>query len=312
MHGRRYRIARLVALVLLAAVPALAQVGRVSGTVKDEEGHPIKGSTVLVENKQVAPGSFTAVTDDKGRFSIVGLRTGIWTVTVSAPGFEPQSGAGRLQGTTSNPPLEFRLVRSAPIVPTPLAGVDMTELQASLGAADAQLVAGRYDDAIASYQALLAKVPVLTSLNLQIAEAYRGRREYDRALTALRAAREGSTSPERIDAQIGLTQFESGDVAAAEATLAPLAARPRPDREALLAFGNVRAAQRRPGEASALFDQAAAADPAWAFPHVRLAEVAAERGDAAAARLHAERALELEPDGAGAARARAVLSRVEP
>ena len=35
---------------------------------------PIKGATVTAENPDASPSSFTATTDDKGRFSIIGLQ----------------------------------------------------------------------------------------------------------------------------------------------------------------------------------------------------------------------------------------------
>ena len=73
--------------VLAFAAAAAAQVGRVGGTVKDDTGNPIKGATVMAENSGSSPNSFTATTDDKGRFSIIGLRAGRWVFTASAPGF---------------------------------------------------------------------------------------------------------------------------------------------------------------------------------------------------------------------------------
>ena len=67
----------LAALFVVAlASSAAAQTGRVGGVVKDEAGNPIKGATVTAENPAASPSSFTATTDDKGRFSIIGLKRG--------------------------------------------------------------------------------------------------------------------------------------------------------------------------------------------------------------------------------------------
>src|SRR5262252_7886204 len=97
----------LVAACLAAlAAPASAQTGRVGGQVKDEAGQPIKGATVTAENPAASPSSFTATTDDKGRFSIIGLRTGQWKFTAQAPGFAPEVGTLPVQTIgTPNPPL---------------------------------------------------------------------------------------------------------------------------------------------------------------------------------------------------------------
>ena len=81
-----HRLSRALAgaaLVALSAATAAAQTGRVGGTVKDEAGNPIKGATVTAENPSASPSSFTAITDDKGRFSIIGMRSGQWTFTAT-------------------------------------------------------------------------------------------------------------------------------------------------------------------------------------------------------------------------------------
>src|SRR5437764_7550726 len=98
------------ALVSLSAVTAAAQTGRVGGVVKDEAGNPIKGATVTAENPAASPSSFTATTDDKGRFSIIGLKSGQWSFSAQAPGFGPE--AGKLNVSTigaPNPPLTFTM-----------------------------------------------------------------------------------------------------------------------------------------------------------------------------------------------------------
>src|SRR5256885_15152623 len=101
----------LAAVAALAvAASAIAQTGRVGGTVKDETGQPLKGATITADNPNASPSSFTATTDDKGRFSIIGLKSGAWTFSAQAPGFAPES--GKLNVSTigpPNPPLTFTL-----------------------------------------------------------------------------------------------------------------------------------------------------------------------------------------------------------
>ena len=87
-----------------------AQTGRVGGVVKDGAGTPIKGATVTADNPAASPSSFTATTDDKGRFSIIGLKSGGWSFSAQAPGFGPES--GKLNVSTigaPNPPLTFTM-----------------------------------------------------------------------------------------------------------------------------------------------------------------------------------------------------------
>src|ERR671918_1384802 len=106
LHTLRAALAALI--ITTCAVGASAQTGRVGGTVKDEGGQPIKGATVTAENPNASPSSFTATTDDRGRFSIIGLRTGAWKITASAPGFQPSSGSVPVRTIGAPmPPVDF-------------------------------------------------------------------------------------------------------------------------------------------------------------------------------------------------------------
>ena len=139
-----------VAIGLLLSMPAAAQLGRVNGTVRNEDGQPLKGATVVAENAEATPSSFTAVTNEKGQFMMIGLWRGTWRFTASAPGFVALAGYGRIQTIGSNPPVEFRLVRAAARRPAGvLAGVNAGEAQAALAGADALMDEGKYDEAIA-------------------------------------------------------------------------------------------------------------------------------------------------------------------
>src|SRR5262245_24890866 len=139
MRDRVHLFTIALAAVLVAALAgtAAAQTGRVGGTVKDEAGQPIKGATITAENPGASPSSFTATTDDKGRFSIIGLRSGQWTFTAQAPGFAPES--GRLPINTigaPNPPLTFTLKKGGGAAPAgALGGLAAKDLQAELAGA---------------------------------------------------------------------------------------------------------------------------------------------------------------------------------
>jgi uncharacterized GH25 family protein len=82
----------VVVLVAALAANAAAQAGRVTGVVKDDHGDPVKGATIIAENPDASPTSFTASTDEKGRFGIIGLRSGVWQLRASAPGYASDGG----------------------------------------------------------------------------------------------------------------------------------------------------------------------------------------------------------------------------
>ena len=152
--------AAVVVALMVSALPAAAQTGRVGGTIKDPQGAPLKGATITAENPAASPSSFTATTDDKGRYSIIGLKTGPWKITAVAPGFAPSSGTVPVRSLGAPmPPVDFVLAPGATGPAGALAGVNTKELQAELQKAMDAANAGQHDAAITAYQAILTKTP---------------------------------------------------------------------------------------------------------------------------------------------------------
>src|SRR2546421_10034354 len=83
-------IAFVCAIVLSAAMPARAQADRasISGLVQDTSGAVLPGVTVEASSPVLIEQSRTVVTDGAGRYSIVDLRPGTYTVTFMLPGFK--------------------------------------------------------------------------------------------------------------------------------------------------------------------------------------------------------------------------------
>jgi tetratricopeptide (TPR) repeat protein len=167
----------------LFSAQAEAQIGRVAGTIRDEDGRPVKGATIVAENRDQAPSTFTASSDAKGRFSILGMRRGRWTFTAQAPGFEPVSTQADVVTVRPNPPLDLRLERSPTHAkPGPLAGIDARALQRQIDGAEALADKGELDAAITAYRELLIRVPALTSVHLRLGELYEARHDVPAAL----------------------------------------------------------------------------------------------------------------------------------
>ena len=82
------RVLGLVWLLMLAAVPAAAQVdtGTLLGTIKDQSGGVLPGATVTVTHEGQGF-SLSTVTREDGTFIITPIRTGSYTVRVEFPGF---------------------------------------------------------------------------------------------------------------------------------------------------------------------------------------------------------------------------------
>lgn len=306
---RRAILSFLAALAV--AIPASAQTGRVGGTVKDDTGQAIKGATITAENPNAAPNSFTATTDDKGRFAIIGLRPGQWAFMAQAPGFS--SDGLRLDVRTvgqPNPPIEFRLKKAAAAPPSALGNVAPKDLQQELVAADALFNAQQWDQAIAAYRTILAKTPALTAINLQLASAYRNKRDYDNAIVSYNDLLKADPNNDRAKIGIGMTNLEKGDLAAAEATLMQAAQGQNPTREVFYNLGEVKFANGDTDEAARWYERAVALDPTWGKPLLKLALVQLNKGDKAATIRALERVIAVDPTSAEATQAKTTLEQL--
>jgi tetratricopeptide (TPR) repeat protein len=75
------RMCSVLALIALAAVAAMAQSGRLDGEIRDGQGNPYADVTVTIKNPDNGS-SFTTKTDKAGKFTILGLRSGVYSVTL--------------------------------------------------------------------------------------------------------------------------------------------------------------------------------------------------------------------------------------
>jgi tetratricopeptide (TPR) repeat protein len=157
-----------VLVCLSLGTPALAQSARAMGTVRDTGGKPLKGATIHAINKDAYPPEITSSSDDKGRWAMIGLRTGTWTFIVEAPGFSKAQTPWpvRVGGTA---PIAFVLARDLGPIPNALSKT----VQQQITAANSLRDRGQLDQAIAAYEQVRDQNPKLTAVNLVVASAYR-------------------------------------------------------------------------------------------------------------------------------------------
>jgi tetratricopeptide (TPR) repeat protein len=308
------RVAVAGAIIALCGVDrAHAQAGRVFGRVADAQSkEPIRGVTVVAENPAAVPDSFTAVSDNKGRFAMIGLRSGTWVLVARAPGYEPMSVSTTIRALAASAGIDFKLVKLPAPPPGPLEGVNTKELQQQLQQAQSMMDNARVDDALEAYSALIQKVPALTMIRLQMGRAYRMKKDYANAIAEYQKVTQSDARYWLAEAEIGLTEFERGNLEAAERMLTAAAGEDSVTPEILCALGDVKLARTQSGEAASWYQKASEADPAWPRPYVKLGGIAASQGDAPAAVKYLERAIELDPQGDDATEARTLLAKVRP
>jgi hypothetical protein len=215
---RRASLALVTVIVICFAAPALAQTARASGTVKDTAGKAMKGATVRATNKDAYPSQITSTTDDKGRWAMIGLRTGTWTFVVESPGFAKQEAQWpvRVAGTV---PMHFVLARDL----GPLPGALTKNIQQQLAAANALRDKGQLDQALVAYEQIRDQNPKLTAVNLVVGNVYRKKAAletdpaarrvlFDRAIASYTTMLSDESSVERAKAEIESTRTEASTV----------------------------------------------------------------------------------------------------
>ena len=296
-------------LFLSIAGSAAAQGSRVVGIVKDETGQPVKGATLSLENPEAIPRNFTATSDERGRFAVLGLKSGEWSIVAQAPGFLAE--ATRVQVRVATPVAPVFTLRRAPQPPPSVLGnVGAKDLQTELKNADQQFAAQQWDQAIATYKNILARAPALTVLDLQIAAAYRNKKDYDNAVAVYNDLLRSDPSSDKGRIGLALTYMEKGDLAAAETTLTAAAQTQGATKEVLYNLGEIEAARGKADEATSWYQKASASDPNWGKPLLKLGQAALQRGDRAGAATLMQRVVAVDPASAEAAQAKTVIEQL--
>jgi len=106
MAGRIVRSAALASALLVSPVAAWSQTaaGSIAGVVRDTTGAVLPGVTVEASSPALIEKVRTAQTDAEGRYQVIELRPGIYTVTFSLEGFSTvrREGITLTTGFTAN------------------------------------------------------------------------------------------------------------------------------------------------------------------------------------------------------------------
>ena len=294
------------------ASTALAQGGMLRGTVMSDNGDTLEGATVILENPDANPPRHEQQTDARGRFVVLGLNSGEWTLTAEAEGFHTQLFTVQLrQG--ENAPATVTLERiEHPLVialgEAALEGLDPEALEAEFTAADEAMRNQQWEQAIAGYRSILSKLPIMNALNMQIGFALRQLGQYEEAIAAFEAAAAGDPQLDPdVEAEIARTRMAMGDFDAAGSALASAADSAGATREDLYNLGELEFANGNMDAAADWYQKAAAIDPTWGKPLFKLGLVALNQGDIEAAKGLFSQVIETDPSSEEGAQARATL-----
>ncbi len=285
--------------------------GRILGIVLDENGRPLRGASIVAKTLDAVSTSVTVESDKNGRFAFFSVRDGTWTVAAQKPGYSSVSSVLQVrQGLGVGPPVRLTL-RNVPATISTLGAATAEDLQSALASANELYARQRWDEAIAAYQSILALAPALSTINLQIAAAYRNKGDYDAAIASYGDMLK--TDPNNSKAKVGIAvaNVERGDIAAAERTLEVASRAEGATSEVFYSLAEVKMSKGLTDEASRAYKRAAQLDPAWGKPVFALGRLAMNKGDKSAAAQYFKTVVAIDPASLEAGRARTSLEALE-
>ena len=211
----RRAAAMVVGIVVLGASLGRAQ-GSITalGRVVDAQDNPIPDVQVLLDYKGHIVQKYRTKTDKVGVFTHVNVYAGPYRVTLKKEGVGETSFDYNFQeiDRLQKPP-DFKLLPPRPqaALPSPGSGlaagpgaapVDATKLVGEINAAMALSQAGKADEAIAAYEAILAKAPGVPLVHYNLGNAYKKKGDLPKAEEAMRRSVE--LNPLFVDGWVGL------------------------------------------------------------------------------------------------------------
>jgi tetratricopeptide (TPR) repeat protein len=214
---RFFRVLPALALILALAATAAAQSRgnlRISGKVLDEAGKPVADAQVRAAKRgETQPEVFTAKTNDKGEYTINGLAAGEWVLEAAKEGVGVKEASATLTAGVRTTTVDITIAKPAPTVNP---SVEISE-------ADKRAIelaqAGKFAEARAIYEELVAKYPSVHGLHVRIATMYAEDKNPAKGLEHVKIALE--KEPANVDFKTLQAELmmESGDKAGAAKVL---------------------------------------------------------------------------------------------
>ena len=297
---------RALALATLAALAGAQDwkgTGRLEGVVTNDTGEPISGAT-LKAHCAARGGGTTIQADKKGRWVLGGIVGCNWAVDISAPGYETKQISLRLPGESSRlPPVKVPLKKAAAAAASP-------ELLAAAARADAAYKEGRFAEARAEYEKLLALRPDLApTAHQQIGFAYIREKEYGKAVESLEKVLAADPGNAHIRAVAAQAALEGKLIDKARALLPGLDETQIQNPDVFFNMGISFFNAGEVPDAIVYFGKTLAKDPAYTDAYYRRALAYLGQGKLPEARTDFQKVIEIEPDGEMAKMSRKALEQ---
>jgi len=169
--------------------------GRQIGYVYDEDGKPLEGVKVKLFFVKSQSG-FETTTDDKGKWSAMGVKGGMWYIDFELAGYETKKISANILGNRKqNKPIEMAIKK--------VEGLYVTEEVKQEYKRGIDLYGeGKYEESIPVYRAILEKFPDAYIVHMNIGNSYFQLENYEEAEKSYLKVLE--SDPEHVDSLIGV------------------------------------------------------------------------------------------------------------
>ena len=147
--------------------------GRMTGIVLDQDGKPLEGVKVKLFSVKGSSG-FELTTDANGEWKAMYIRGGGWNLDFEKSGYVPKKISTTIEESFKNPAVETRLQKVEGLIVS-------DELKAALNQGNQLFAEKKYEEAIAAFEALVAKNPDAYIINKNIGNAYFELQKYEQA-----------------------------------------------------------------------------------------------------------------------------------
>ena len=252
--------------------------GRITGTVLDEQGNPIEGALIVVEN--VVKTKLNGYSDNIGHFAISGMGTVVWVLTATKDGYAPFYQQIDVRQLRRNPPVEIIMKNLTGTA----AFLSNDENMDMFNQAEILMKEEKYAEALDIYLMILEKHPDIYQTHLNIGHCYLKQSDLDKAEA------EFTLVLEKIKGMHGDLQTDKGTALGALSSLGTLYLQKEDfqkaqdyftqsvelspeDPEAAYNVGEIFFSNQRIDEAIKYFELAIQIDKSWPTPYLKLGYV---------------------------------------
>ncbi|MCX6566325.1 MAG: tetratricopeptide repeat protein [Candidatus Aminicenantes bacterium] len=306
-------IVMAVSFVALSAQENLGR-GRIGGQVTDEAGTPLEGVRIVASSSQ-GSAKLEAVTDKKGRFSIIGLGTGVWRISAHKEGYDDLINDIEVFQLKTNPPLSLVMKKT-------LMSIDAEIGLPLIDQGNAAMEQGKFDEALVLYREFQAKSPDVYGIRVNIAAAILKKGDPDCAEAEYKGVLEdvlrvhGEYAKDKIVSVralsgLGELAFRRGDLEAGRKYFTEALAVSPEDSTAAYNVGEIMFSNQNIDEAIRFFEMAVSIKKDWPKPYLKLGYVYLNKGEYDKSIENFEKFIALDPDNPEVPKVKGMIDAIE-